>query len=197
MVSSKVELCNHALSYLGESRISSLDDANERARICNALYGQTRDELLADFEWPFAISRRALSSVEEENLTEFDYRYALPADYLRLLDVLDSKTYQEKENYRVKQFDYAIEGNRLLTDLTPCYVKYIRRIEEPNTYPEAFVQAFALTLAAKVSPRLSQNMSLTAQMAQASAGAILLAKTQLTQVSMPKPTRTAMWSEVN
>lgn len=197
MIATEVEMCNHALSYLGESRISSLEESNERARICNLLYDQTRDELLADFEWPFAVSRRALSAVEEENLTEFEYRYALPSDYLRMLDVLDDEIYDIQINYRRVLIDYRIEDNRLMTDLSPCYVRYIKRVTLPNLYPESFAQAMALTLAAKVAPRLSQNFALAQSMAQLSAGAILKAKAELTQMAHPRPTRFATWSEVN
>ena len=197
MVSSKVELCNHALSYLGESRIASLEEETERARICNLLYGQTRDELLADFEWPFAIKRRALSSVTEENNTKYDYRYALPADYLTLIDVLDSESFKEKTNWRVRQYDYDIEGDRLLTNLSPCYIKYVYRLDSPNKYPALFDQAFALSLAAKIAPRLSQNFQLTAQIAQYAGISVMKAKAELKRTSVPKPTRKAMFSEVN
>lgn len=197
MITTEVELCNHALSYLGESRIASLEDSNERARICNLLYDQTRDELLVDGEWPFAIGRRALAAATEENLTKYEYRYMLPSDYLKLLDVLDDSTYDEVQNHKLVTVEYKIEAGRLLTDLTPCYVRYIKRITKTNLFPEMFAQAFALSLAAKVCPRLSQNFGLAAQVAQAAFGAVIKAKAELIQTSVPRPTRYATWSEVN
>ncbi|RKX94620.1 MAG: hypothetical protein DRZ90_11640 [Spirochaetes bacterium] len=197
MIATKVELCNHALSYLGESRISSLEEGNERARICSLLYGQTRDELLSDFEWPFAIQRRALAAVSEDNPTKYEYRYALPADYLMIIDLLDSDTFTELTNWRTKQYDFDIENDRLMTDLSPCYIKYVYSLDLPNKYPASFDQAFILSLAAKIAPRLSQNFTLAGQMAQYAAGAVLKAKAELKKASVPRPTRKALYSEVN
>ncbi len=198
MVSTEVELCNQALSHLGESRITDLTEANERARLCNALYDGTRDELLAMFEWPFAIERVALASVSETNLTHYEYRYALPNDFLLLLDALDD------ENYNVIALaDYRIEGNRLLCDYSPLYIRYIKRITIPGLMPEAFVLALSLALAAKLAPRLSQNFNLAMQMSTASANALLRAKSELMMAAKPRQRgrditgrRTGLWSSV-
>lgn len=197
MLATEVEVCNHALSMLGESRITSLEDNTERARICNVVYDETRDELLADFEWPFAIGRRALAAVSEENLTKYEYRYMLPSDYLMLLDILDDQTYETLENYKLKTLDYKIESGRLLTDLSPCYVRYIKQITTPNLYPESFASALVYSIAAKIAPRLSQNFQLAQQMGQMAAGALMKAKADLTKTSIPRPTRYATWSETN
>jgi len=197
MLATEVEVCNHALTMLGESRISSLEDANERARVCSVVYDQTRDELLSDFEWPFAIERRSLAAVSETNITEFDYKYALPSDYLKLLDILDDETYAIHRNYKLATLEYRIEGNRLLIDLSPCYIRYIKRVTAPNLYPESFSSAFVYSIAAKIAPRLSQNFGLAQQMAQMAAGALLKAKADLTQTSVPRPTRYGTWSETN
>lgn len=197
MLATEVDVCNHALSMLGESRITSLEDNTERARICNVIYDETRDELLADFEWPFAVDRRALAAVSETNLTPFEYKYALPSDYLMLLDILDDDTYDVLENYKLKTLEYKIEGNKLLIDLSPCYVRYIKRVTTPNLYPESFTSALVYSIAAKIAPRLSQNFGLAQQMGQMAMGALLKAKADLTKTSIPRPTRYATWSETN
>jgi hypothetical protein len=217
-VATEVELCNHALSLIGESRISSLTEANERARICNLLYDQTRDELLASFEWPFAVERRALSAVDEENLTQWGYSYSLPPDYLKMLDVLDDESYRRVMstgyglgghvsstdmfylNRRVATHEepfYRIQGNRLYTDFSPCYVRYIARVENPVLFPELFVTALAASLAAKVAPRLSQNFQLAQTMMQYAGAAIVTAKAELTKDAQPRPRKRNLWSEYN
>ncbi len=217
-VATEVELCNHALSLIGESRISDLTEANERARICNLLYDQTRDELLASFEWPFAVERKALSAADEENLTPYEYPYVLPPDYLKMLDVLDDQSYRRvmASGYglggHVSNMDmfylsrnvgthevpfYRIEGNRLYTDFSPCYVRYIKRVTNPVDFPELFVTTFVASLAAKVAPRLSQNFQLAQSMADYAYRAMTTAKSELMKTSKPRPTRNNLWSEYN
>lgn len=189
MIASEVELCNHALSQIGESRIASLTEANERARICNLFYEQTRDELLQMFEWPFAIERVSLASVDESNLTPYDYRYALPNDHLKMLDVLD-------DSYAVvPDPDFLIEGNRLMSDQTPMYIRYVRRVATTTLFPELFASVFILGLAAKVAPRLSQNFQLTQAIAMASSNAFITAKAELTRAATPRPKENTLWSK--
>lgn len=192
MVATEVALCNQALSHLGESRISDLTEATERARLCNELYDQTRDELLGMFEWPFAIERVSLASVSETNLTRYDYLYAKPSDFLRMVDVLDSDNFS-----RITDADYRIEGQRILADYSPMYIRYIKRITIPGHMPEAFVLAFSLHLAAKLAPRLSQNINLASQMAQAAANATTRAKAELMIAAKPRSVRNDLWSGVN
>ena len=203
MVSTDVELCNHALSYIGESRISALTESNERARICNLLYSQTRDELLAMYQWPFAVGRVSLAAVSEENLTRYLFRYALPSDYLRLLDLVDPDTGKVMGGVRQEPYPpgdsvetwpysrngvrYQIEGNRLGTDESPCIIRYVKRVETPGLFPELFVSAFIPSLAAKIAPRLSQNNQLAGQMLALAQNAILRAKSELNMTALTRP----------
>jgi hypothetical protein len=170
------------------------------------------------YEWPFAIARKALAVVDEPNLTPYDYAYALPTDNLRLLDLLDDQSFNriQTAGYRLGGYYpdsniyyinrmvsntrdpfYVIEGTRLYTDLTPCYAKYIRRLETVSQFPELFASALIFSLAAKVTPRLSQNFGLAQTMAGAAAAATTRAISTLIPASRPRPTRNNLWSEYN
>lgn len=213
MVTTDVELCNHALSYLGESRIEALTESNERSRICNVFYEQTRDELLAMYQWPFAVGRASLAAVSEENLTQYEYKYALPTDYLRLIDLVDPETGKIMGGVRQEPYPpgdsvetwpysrtgvrYQIEGNRLLTDENPCIIRYTRKIETPGLFPELFVAAFIPSLAAKIAPRLSQNNQLAGQMLALAQNAITRAKSELNITGLTRPPAQVNIAEIN
>ena len=92
---------------------------------------------------------------------------------------------------------YRIEGNRLYTDFSPCYIRYIARIETPGLFPELFVTALSYALAAKISPRLSNNFNLATMMEQKAYRAFVYAKRELTKDSLPRPTKNNLWSEYN
>ena len=48
------EICNMALSYLGNGRVNSIDDAAEDARKCKIHYDHDRRRMLAAYSWGFA-----------------------------------------------------------------------------------------------------------------------------------------------
>jgi hypothetical protein len=210
MVTTDVELCNHALSLLGESRIENLTQDNERARICNLLYPQTRDELLSMFQWPFAIKRESLAAVSEANLTEYEYRYTLPSDYLRLVDMIDPVTYKILSGQRPIPYcderdgwpeyvgvKYQIEGNRLLTDQSPCIIRYVRRVVNPGLFPELFVSTLVPAVAAKIATRLSQNPQLAMQVSALSGNAFVRAAAELNKMALTRPPAQINIAEIN
>lgn len=192
MVSTVVELCNHALQQLGADRIASLTEANERARVCNLMYEQTRDSVLAAFAWPFATTRIACAAVDDTNLTEYDYQHQLPSDYVKLVDILDDESYK-----KINGADFFIEGDRIYSDYSPLYIRYVKRIEDPTKFPELFVDCLAMTLAAKIAPRLTQNTQLALTASQLAGNALAIAKAELKKDSLPRPKRSMSIAGIN
>ncbi len=61
-MTSVVQICNIALSNLGEAKIAALTDENERARQCNLRYEDCRDAVLRSHPWNAAVTRAALAA---------------------------------------------------------------------------------------------------------------------------------------
>ncbi len=58
-----IDICNMALSHIGETTITSLDpavDPSRNAALCNTFYRRARDPLLQSRQWSFALRRVAL-----------------------------------------------------------------------------------------------------------------------------------------
>ena len=57
-MASVVEICNIALTRIGQNEpIVSLTEQSKAAELCSLHYATCRDEVLRDFDWPFAEAR--------------------------------------------------------------------------------------------------------------------------------------------
>lgn len=162
MVQTVVEICNMALARLGDSRISDINADEEKARLCKLFYEQTRDEVLREHPWTFATGRAILAAISGTNLTGFDYRYQLPLDCLYVRTMIDA----EGETYADITDEYRIEGRELHTDLSPCAIKYTKKVENPGQFDSQFAEAVALKLASKIALKLSGKPQLEGSMLQ-------------------------------
>lgn len=85
-----IEICNLALSHLGESAsITSIDppDGSMQAAHCARFYPIARDSLLQMQNWSFTMRRETLTSVSND-WTEWDYSYAMPCNVANVVAVL-------------------------------------------------------------------------------------------------------------
>lgn len=91
-MSSEVEICNLALSRLGDSAtIASINppEGSAQAEHCQRWYPVARDAVLELHDWGFATVRIALAEVAS-NWAQWQHTYAYPADCLKVLEILDS-----------------------------------------------------------------------------------------------------------
>jgi len=151
-MASVVGICNIALSNIGDEKISSLTDNNDRARACNLRYEDTRDAVLRAHPWNAATTRVELAVSTDAPVWGFTYKYALPSDCLRVLDVYD---------YTVP---FSIEGRFLLTNNSTAKLKYIARITDPNVYDILLQQAIGIRLAAEIAEALTGRTELKQEM---------------------------------
>jgi len=145
-MASVVDICNRALDKLGYGSITSLDDGTKAANLCNRAWPLTRDQVLRDHPWNFAIKRTITSPVVLPPDWGFAYQHPLPADLLRLLDVKDLSTR-----------DYQVEGKFILANDAALYIRYIQRVVDPNQYDALFLEAATTRLAFEMCEALTQS----------------------------------------
>lgn len=133
-----VQICNLALMMVGIPPITSFEDENNNAKQCKKFFPVLRDRVLRDHIWSFACSSYDLQVLDEES-PDPEYRFVctLPGDLIRVLNV-------------VGDFPYRLFGGKLLIDLHPARIHYIRRIEDPSLFDETFVEALQYLLAAEI-----------------------------------------------
>ena len=72
----EAEICNIALGHIGGELIKDTTEDTKQARVCKAVYAQTRDELLRTYPFNFA-TRIADIPIDDDpgTIGEFDYAY--------------------------------------------------------------------------------------------------------------------------
>lgn len=145
-MASVVDVCNRALDKLGASPITSLDDGNTAANLCTRTWPVVRDRLLRSYPWNFAIKRETTAPETDAPSWGFLYKHALPTDCLRLLEILDLRT-----------DEYQVENNNILANSNVLYIRYVRRVTDPNEYDGMFLDAASSLLAFEMCEKITQS----------------------------------------
>ena len=132
----KVHVCNQALSLIGSSPITSLDDRSENARRCKLLYDQTRKALLRMHPWSCAKKRVQLAPDVNHQLFGYRHAFPLPKDFLRVIDVGSTA--------------FEIENRHILSNANLINLVYIFDNDNEDTWDSLLVEAMALYMTHKI-----------------------------------------------
>lgn len=151
MPTSDVDICKRALVKLGADTITSLGEDKREARACNRVYDTCRDALLRAHPWNFAIARTNLAADPTAPDWGYDYKFQLPSDCLKLLEV------REDDGAAITT-EYQLEGRMILSDHAgPLYIRYIFQETNPAQFDSLFVEALASKIAFELAEELTQN----------------------------------------
>ncbi len=134
-----VQIANLAAVEIGtEARITDPNEDKVLARNVKAVWDLQRRAAIREGSWNFAARRAALPALAEEVGYPFTYVYQLPADCLRLIEVLDASA----------RTDYQLEGGKILCNISgPLYIRYAVDVADQAAFDEAFADAFAKRIA--------------------------------------------------
>ena len=144
---SVTRILNAALAKIGSKRINNYEDAAEnspQAIHCRMHYEMTRDSLLRSHFWRFASARAELSEDTTAPDFEWDNQFILPNDFLRFRSIY------EEDGTTSKSRRHAIEGQRLLTNLSTVSLRYVKKVTDPTKFDPLFVELLILQLALKL-----------------------------------------------
>jgi hypothetical protein len=151
-MASEVDICNGALNQLGASTILSLTEDSKNARLCNARYTQIRDSIFRSHLWNCLMKRVELAKDTETPSWGFSYQFTLPADCLRVVTIL---------NY---DYDYKIEGRKILANHGTVKIQYVSRITDPNQYDELLRECISAGLAADIAYGITSSNPVSSNM---------------------------------
>ena len=148
---SKIDICNHALLKVGADTIASLDVSQSTddgvvysAKLCNILFRQALLETLRNYAWNSAVKRVQLVRLSEAPAFKYKYKYALPNDFVRLINVYETTNAYDDNT------QWSVESNELLTDLDAAYLKYVAEPEDVGVLDPLAAQALICNLAIKL-----------------------------------------------
>jgi hypothetical protein len=153
-MASFVEISSNALRLLGDDPITSFSDDTERARLVNAIYEEMRDEVTRAAVWNCCKARQVLASLSETPAFGWAYYHQLSADCLRVVDVLSGDT----------SIDHAIEGRRLMTDVSSVNLIFLKRVTDPNEFDSLFISAYTARIAAELALPISGSNTVATAM---------------------------------
>jgi hypothetical protein len=137
------EICRQAILRVGSADV--FKPYGEPMSIATSLFDQTRNELLADFDWQFARVQTTLSADAVAPAFGYAKRYSLPLTTLKVLRV---NGVDEDENFG----KWEIVGGYLHTDVTPTIqIETTAIVVDASKFPPVFVNMLTVTLAMKLS----------------------------------------------
>ena len=148
MALTAIGLCNRALVKLGAAPIGGFSDGTAEAEAAGALYEATRDGLLSAHPWSFATSQATLALLADAPVADYDYAFALPADFLAALSAGAPGA--------GRGLVYRIAGQSLQADSETVVLTYISRPAE-SAFPPFFAAALATRLAAEFCLPLTES----------------------------------------
>lgn len=163
-MASSTEICNRALTLIGQEPIITLDDSSKTSRLCKRFYESELEGLLRSYPWTFAIRRVQLGREAETPVFGFSYQFVLPSDCMRILDV------------SVLEDEYKIENNRILTNDEAVKLRYVAKVTAANQFDAQFIEVLALRLAILMCQDLTADQQLKQQLMQEEIRAVLRAQ---------------------
>lgn len=160
-----VGLYNDALSNMGtRSTVEAVDEGTAESVELTRIYERVRDDLLEAFDWGFARRTAELSAVEiaVASLT-WSHTYQRPADCIRALYL----TYPGSPPDRYEgmpELPFEASGAEdaddapiqvIFTNESPAYLRYTKRMEDPESYPAGFRTCLGWALAAAAALNLT------------------------------------------
>jgi hypothetical protein len=169
-VASEVDVCNLALSHIGdEANVSAIDpaDGSVQAEHCSRFYPIARDAMLEAHAWKFNTKRETLAEFESNPQEEiWAYAYALPNLCLRPLRVL----FPEATDDRDAQ-DFEVEADEdgalvLYTNVEDAELVFLTQVTDTAKFSPAFVIALSYLLAHFLAGPITKDLKLKAGMYQ-------------------------------
>lgn len=152
----KLSVINAALMKCGLPLAASLQDVDWGASV---RFDDVTEQILRAHAWNFAT---AYATPAQAGQPAHGYRYAypLPDDCVRVIDV------RPAEDLRAPQARFSVMGRQLFTNVSPCNLRYVRRLTDPAGWTTDFADAVATRLAAEIAPLAAQSFGLGASLLQ-------------------------------
>lgn len=149
----EVSIANQALTRLGQERIMSFQDNNNRAVCMAENYYALRDSVTEERMWSFA-TVRAISETGARDEWDAAWVHSKPLDWLQVKRVFRTVDKDVVE-------DWSAEGISILVkDYKRVYLWGVKKVEDVGQWTEQASQVLAFRLAAEAAVPLTENVEL-------------------------------------
>jgi hypothetical protein len=147
---SKVLIGRQTLALIGRQSIESFEEDSPEARQVGTWYDDCRKEALAAHNFSFARRTVALALHGEPASDSWEFRYAMPPNYIRLW-----KVFAEGAK-KAQPYELALVGEEvtLLTNVPDAYCTYTFDLQVTDLFSPGFTKALRYLLAHYIAPNL-------------------------------------------
>jgi len=159
-MASDIEICNLALTRIGVTQpIASFTERSKSAELCAVLFSSMRDQVLRDFDWPFAESAIALADIGTP-ANGWLYRYRYPANCLKVREIVQpgQRAALSSESRIPFKIGYAPGGQVIHTDQPEAWVLFTFAVTDSGFFDSLFVNALTWKLAAELSVAIASKV---------------------------------------
>ncbi len=146
-MSNSIKICNVALLMANANQINSFEDATREARMCDAFYETTVENLLQKHPWSFTLFQENLARTTNVPLFDYDYEFQLPTGMLRV-----NKTDNSGNEYRIMK-------DKLLSNSDAVELLY-QKDPGPEFWPSYFRRLVEFKMAEDLSLSLAQDQEM-------------------------------------
>ncbi len=173
-MASETTIINTALRRLGDKPITDRLDGTPAANVADTLFDDVRDALLRAHPWNFATSRVQLIQSVTTPVYGYDYQYKLPTDWLRTLAVHGNDAGVGTLSYKMEQD--TTDGAVIVSNANELWLRYVRRIIDPNIMIADFREALSYRLAADMALPITNSGTLRERLEAAFVAALRRAR---------------------
>jgi len=157
-----VQIANLALSWLGQDRINSFRDNQNRAIVMDSNYELSRDKVLADHAWSFALDRQILAPTSDAPEFGTGNKFLIPSGALRVWRVYRPTTNSQSNKFISAR--WVREGKYIVAEEIAVWAHFIMKVTDPNLFSPGYVHALAARMAADTCITLTENIKLEERM---------------------------------
>jgi len=161
-MATETQIINIALTWMGQNLINTLTDNQNEAKIMNANYATSRDKVVADHAWSFALDRQILSPVVTQSVFGAPSRFLIPSEVLRVWRVYRPTTALRTQD--LQNANWVREGNHIVSREIQIWAHFIIRVTNTNLFSPQMAHAIAAQLAADTCMAFTESVKLTDRM---------------------------------
>jgi len=151
----KLSICSDALILLGASPLSSFSEGTDAAQICDRLYDDLKDSIIASNPWSWSFKKVQLARLTSTPANEWKYQYGLPGDRIAgVRAVFNSGA----TGIQPIQYGWEILGDKLETSEELIYVDYQYSPNE-SVLPKYFIQLLKYAMAAEIAETVTDQIT--------------------------------------
>ncbi|HEY7804226.1 MAG TPA: hypothetical protein VIC30_07310 [Orrella sp.] len=151
----KLSICSDALIMLGASPLSSFTEGTDAAQICDRLYDDLKDSLVASYPWSWSFKKVQLARLTSTPVNEWKYNYSMPGDRLAGFRAVFNSG---QAGVRPIQAGWEILGDTLQTSEEQIFVDYQYSPQEFEL-PTYFVQLVKYAMAAEIAETVTDQIT--------------------------------------